>query len=94
MSKLLIANALAICVVIGKELWAMFKDSTKENTKAINKLTETCQDLSKDIVKLQTQMQFVDRDLSFLPEMRKHIENAHAKIDAICKQYGALNERG
>lgn len=77
---LVIANIIALAAFVLKELLSYFKDSTRENTKAIKELTETCGALAKDIGKLQTQMEYVHKDLTMIPEMKRDLDAAHEAI--------------
>lgn len=85
-TKLIIANGLAIGFVLIREIWSMFKDDTKENTKAIKELTTTATNLSKDITKLQLQMEYVHRDLSLIPELKRDVDAAHIQLRKLTSQ--------
>ena len=83
----------ALGLVVLKELWALFKDSTKENTKAIKELTESCSSLSRDISRLQIQMEYVHKDLSVIPELKRDIDAAHDAIRELQIKNGLSHHR-
>ena len=90
LQKLIVANAIGVIFILIKEVWTFFKDSRKENTRAIKDLTKTCNALSHDITKLQVQMEYVHKDLSLIPEMKRDIDAAHVMIreikNKICRE--------
>jgi len=71
---LVLSNLIAICVFIGREIYSWFKDSTKENTKALQEVNESLGALRQAVTKLDTQMHYVHRDLAALAERNRQLE--------------------
>lgn len=62
-----------------KELYSMFKNSTKENTKAT--MENTLQ-----LVKLEVKLDHITELIEQLPKIKKDLSSAHEKIRAIEKE--------
>lgn len=73
---LIITNIAALAIFMLKEVYGLFKDSTKENTRAIR-------DLTNSLVKLQTQMDNVADDLKAIPELRSDINKLGTRVQTV-----------
>lgn len=73
---IIVTNSIAIALILVRELFSVFKDTTRNNTKAV-------ESLNKSIVELQVQMEYVHKDLKALPELREKILEMHDKVQSI-----------
>ena len=77
---LVISTLCAVGLLVAKEVFSFFRSGQSENTRALEKNREAMGDLGKAVVKLQCQIETLNKNIEILPKLGRDVDAAHSAI--------------
>jgi uncharacterized protein (DUF342 family) len=91
--KILFTNLIAVVILLVKEIFSIFKNSTKDNTEALKQLNATCVKLEKEIEKLNLKFEYLSKDLSSIEFIKNEIIRLDQSINNSKKQKSKIQKQ-
>ena len=77
---LIITHIFAIALFLVKEVFSIFRNGQRDNTKAMSDNTRAIGSLDKSLTKLEVQMEYFRKHVEKIPKIEKDLDAAHAAI--------------